>query len=82
MLKASSYGAILVVGFGLVTACGRHGDDSQDAAAEPADEARDPDRDSATLRRAAMAEWFDEAHTSLTGPFSIDFRRSMMLSAE
>src|SRR5574337_1128030 len=76
MLRASSCVAVLV----LLNACGRPGDD-RDGGSEPDEESKDPDRDSATLRRQALAEWFDEAHTSTTGPFSLDFRTAMLRTA-
>src|SRR5260221_6923589 len=85
MLRAaysSGHGrAVPIIVLALLAACGRHSDE-RDAASEPTDEARDPDLDNATLRRQALSEWFDEAHTSLTGPFSLDFRATMMRTAE
>src|SRR5262245_49702210 len=79
MLRASSWRATSVLVLALVAACGRH-DDERDAAAS-ADELKDPGADNATLRRKAMAEWFDEAHTSASGPFSLSFRQAMLRTA-
>src|SRR4051812_42486707 len=70
--------AMLVVG-----ACGRPDGTRGDASQPSEDEAeRDPDRDDPTLRRHAMAEWFDERHTGLDEPFSIEFRKRMLRTAE
>jgi uncharacterized membrane protein len=54
--------------------------------AEEEDEANDPDRDSATLRRQAMDEWYNEAHTlggkSEGGPWSREYRAAMLDAAK
>src|SRR5258706_5377740 len=84
MMRASCCRAIPVLIFGLLAACGQRVDERErDAASEPAhDEVNDPDADNPTLRRAALSEWFDEAHTSQNGAFSIDFRKAMLQTAE
>jgi hypothetical protein len=80
MLRARSCRTVPVLVLILLAACDRH-EDVQDADSELANEATDPDLDNATLRRHALSEWFDEAHTSLHGPFSREFREEMLRTA-
>src|SRR5882672_9075840 len=72
-----------VIGMLVLAACGRP-DGTRGDASEPSEDetARDPDSDNPTLRRQAMAEWFDEGHTGLDQSFSIEFRKRMLRTAE
>src|SRR5215813_11341335 len=72
-----------VIGMLVLAACGRP-DGTRGEASEPSGDetARDLDSDNPTLRRRAMAEWFDERHTGLDESFSIEFRKQMLRTAE
>jgi len=72
-----------VIGMLVLAACGRPDGTRGDGSELSEDEtARDPDSDNPTLRRQAMAEWFDDRHTGLDQSFSIEFRKRMLRTAE
>ena len=88
MMEVRSAGGVLlrvsrcwVIGMLVLAASGKP-DGTRGDASEPSEDetARDPDSDNPTLRRQAMAEWFDERHTGLDQ--SIEFRKRMLRTAE